>query len=137
MSSKPTAIVIDDSPIMRKALKIIVSQIFDVVAEGSSGDDALPLFEKFRPDIMTMDIVMPGRDGITAATEVLGRFPEATIVMCSSLSTRDKIVACQKVGVAHYLLKPFDSEKVLSVMRFVMARRAARATQGDAPGAAS
>jgi two-component system chemotaxis response regulator CheY len=137
MSGKPTAIVIDDSPIMRKALKVIVSRIFDVVAEGSSGDDALPLFEKFRPDVMTMDIVMPGLDGIAAATEVLSRFPEATVVICSSLTTRDKIVACQKLGVAHYLLKPFNAEKVLSVMRFVLACRAARAGTTEAPGTAS
>jgi len=137
MPTRPTAVVIDDSPIMRMVLKTMLSQIVDVVAEGVSGEDALPLYERFRPTVLTMDIVMPGRDGIVVATELLARHPTATIVMCSSLSTGDKIVACQKLGVAHYLLKPFNAEKVLSAMRYVLARREARMGQPQASRRAS
>ena len=119
----PTALVIDDSPIMRKSLRAILERAgCQVVGEGGSGDDVLPLYERFAPTIVTMDIVMPGKDGLTAATELLQRHPNAVIVMCSSLTSRDKILACQKAGVAHYLLKPFQPEKATAVLQYVLSR---------------
>jgi two-component system chemotaxis response regulator CheY len=119
----PTALVIDDSPIMRKSLRAILERAgCQVVGEGGSGDDVLPLYERFQPTIVTMDIVMPGKDGLTAATELLQRYPNAVIVMCSSLTSRDKILACQKAGVAHYLLKPFQPEKATAVLQYVLGR---------------
>lgn len=123
----PTAIVIDDSPLMRKALKTILERAgCSVVAEGASGDEVFALYERFTPTLMTIDIVMPGKDGLTAAAELLQRHPEAVVVMCSSLASREKILACQKAGVAHYLLKPFAPEKVTAVVQHLMAKAAAR-----------
>jgi two-component system chemotaxis response regulator CheY len=119
----PTAVVIDDSAVMRKSLKsILESAGYTVVGEGASGDDAQRLYETFRPTLMTLDIVMPGKDGITAATELIQRYPEAVVVMCSSLSSRDKIIACQKAGVKHYMLKPFDADKVRAIAQKIAGR---------------
>ena len=113
-----TAVVIDDSAVMRKSLKsILESAGFTVVAEGASGDDAGRLYESFHPTLMTLDIVMPGKDGLTAATELLQLHPEAVVIMCSSLTARDKIIAAQKAGVKHYLLKPFQAEKVRAIVQ--------------------
>jgi two-component system chemotaxis response regulator CheY len=95
-----TAIVIDDSPIMRTQLKrALTAAGFSVVGEAGTANDLLPLYEKHRPDLVTLDIVMPGRDGASAAVELLERYPEATIVMCTSVTTREKILACQRAGV--------------------------------------
>jgi two-component system chemotaxis response regulator CheY len=125
----PTAVTIDDSPLVRLQLRQILGRIgVTVVADGSSGDQVLALYEQHRPDLVTLDIVMPGKDGVTAAIELLRDFPSARIVMCTSLTTRDKIVACQRAGVAHYLLKPFDTARAEKVFRFVLQRGA-----GDAP----
>jgi len=122
-----TAIVVDDSPIMRMQLRNLLNQAgCQVVGEGASGDDVLALYEKHQPDLVTLDIVMPGKDGVSAATELLGRHPHAAVVMCTSLTTRDKVVACQKVGVSHYLLKPFQPERAIAVFRHVLARGVAR-----------
>lgn len=113
-----TAVVIDDSAVMRKSLKAILESAgFTVVAEGASGDDAGRLYETFHPTLMTLDIVMPGKDGLTAATELLQLHPEAVVIMCSSLTARDKIIAAQKAGVKHYLLKPFQAEKVRAIVQ--------------------
>jgi DNA-binding NarL/FixJ family response regulator len=119
----PTALIIDDSPLVRAALRpILVQAGLRVVAEGGQGDDLLPLYEKHRPDLVTLDIVMPGKDGITAATELLARYPRAVIVMCTSIASRDKILACQRAGVAHYLLKPFDPVRTITTIRHVLSR---------------
>lgn len=120
-----TAIVIDDSPIMRAQLKrVLVSTGFTIVAEASSSAEIVALYERHRPDLITLDIVMPGRDGATAAGELLGRYPEAAIVMCTSVTSRDKILACQKAGVTHYLLKPFEPERAAAIFRSAIQRRA-------------
>jgi two-component system chemotaxis response regulator CheY len=122
----PNAVVIDDSAVMRKSLKsILESAGYTVVGEGASGDDAMRLYETYHPTLMTLDIVMPGKDGIQAATELLQRYPQAVVIMCSSLSSRDKILACQKAGVKHYLLKPFDADKVRAIAQRIAERAGA------------
>lgn len=124
----PTAVIIDDSSLIRVQLRQILARVgVTVVAEGTTGDQLRALYEQHRPDLVTLDIVMPGKDGVTAAIELLRDFPGARIVMCTSLTTRDKIVACQRAGVSHYLLKPFDAARAEQVFQFVMQRAAAPA----------
>jgi two-component system chemotaxis response regulator CheY len=123
----PTACVIDDSAIMRAQIKrVLLGAGFSVVAESATADDLLATYERHRPDLVTLDIVMPGRDGAAAAAELLSHHPEATIVMCSSVTTRDKIVACQKAGVSHYLLKPFDPARAATMFRCALEKRTTR-----------
>jgi two-component system chemotaxis response regulator CheY len=121
----PTAVVVDDSPLIRIQLRQVLARIgVTVVAEATTGDRVRSLYEEHRPDLVTLDIVMPGKDGVTAATELLRDFPEARIVMCTSLAARDKIVACRKAGVTHYLLKPFDPARAEQVFQYVLQRGA-------------
>jgi DNA-binding NarL/FixJ family response regulator len=121
----PSALVVDDSPVMRTQLRALLRQAgCDAIVEGSTGDDVMPLFERHKPDLVFLDIVMPGKDGVTAATELLARYPNAVVVMCTSLTTRDKVLACQKAGVSHYLLKPFQADRAVAVMKHLLARNA-------------
>jgi two-component system, chemotaxis family, chemotaxis protein CheY len=121
-SAAPTAIVVDDSPIMRGLLRrALVGSGFKVVAEVASADNLVELYETHRPDLVTLDIVMPGRDGATAAAELLERHREAIVVMCTSVTTRDKILACQRAGVTHYLLKPFDQARAEAIFKYALA----------------
>jgi two-component system chemotaxis response regulator CheY len=130
----PSAIIIDDSPIMRAQLrKLLVAAGFTVVAEAGVGDVALALYEQHRPDLITLDIVMPGRDGATAAVELLAAYPDATIVMCTSLSTRERIDMCRNAGVKFYLLKPFDPDYATAVFRHAVASSPRAAKPDDKP----
>jgi two-component system chemotaxis response regulator CheY len=129
----PTAVIVDDSPVMRRALRAILTEAgCDVVGEAASGDEVLALYDRHHPDLVTLDIVMPGKDGVTAATELLRAHPRAVVVMCTSVTSRDKILACQRAGVSHYLLKPFQQDKAVAVLRAVLARRVG--AQGIAAG---
>ena len=119
----PTAVIVDDSPLIRVQLRQILGRIgVTVAAEGSSGSQLQALYEEHRPDLVTLDIVMPGKDGVTAAIDLLRAHPTARIVMCTSLTTRDKIVACQRAGVKHYLLKPFDPARAEQIFQLVLQR---------------
>jgi two-component system chemotaxis response regulator CheY len=119
----PTAVIVDDSPLIRVQLRQILGRIgVTVAAEGSSGSQLQALYEEHLPDLVTLDIVMPGKDGVTAAIDLLRAHPTARIVMCTSLTTRDKIVACQRAGVKHYLLKPFDPARAEQIFQLVLQR---------------
>jgi two-component system chemotaxis response regulator CheY len=119
----PSAIIIDDSPIMRAQLRnLLTSAGFAIAAEAGVADRLLELYEEHRPDLITLDIVMPGRDGATAAAELLAAHPEAAVVMCTSMGTREKMQACQAAGVRSYLLKPFKPEHALAVFRRAIER---------------
>ncbi len=121
----PTAVIIDDSPLIRAQLRQILTRMgCTVLAEGGSGDDVRGLYERHKPDLVTLDIVMPGKDGVTAAIELLKDFPAARVVMCTSLSSRDKILACQRGGVKHYLLKPFDPARAELIFNHVLGKDA-------------
>lgn len=129
----PTAIIVDDSPIMRAQLRrVLCTAGFSISAEAGTANELVALYELHRPDIVTLDIVMPGKDGATGAAELLAKHPGAVVVMCTSLTARDKILACQKAGVSYFLLKPFNPDNAVAIFRSVLGRardaQAARAS---------
>jgi two-component system chemotaxis response regulator CheY len=103
--------------------KLLGTAGFTIVAEAGTGDEVLALYEQHRPDLLTLDIVMPGKDGATVAAELLALHPDANVVMCTSLSTREKIEICRKAGVKYYLLKPFKPEAAVAVFRRALSKR--------------
>ena len=124
----PTAIIVDDSPIMRAQLRRVLGGAgFTILAEAGTANELNTLYEQHRPDLITLDIVMPGRDGATAAVDLLAAYPKAVVVMCTSLTSRDKILACQKAGVRHFLLKPCDPANATAVFKSIVAPRPAQA----------
>ncbi len=119
----PSAIIIDDSPVMRSQIRrVLVGAGFSVAAEAGTADELRAMYEQHKPDLVSLDIVMPGRDGASAAADLLAHHPEAVVVMCTSLTSRDKIVACQKAGVRYYLLKPFNPEHAATIYRCAVER---------------
>jgi two-component system chemotaxis response regulator CheY len=101
---------------------------YDVVGEATSGDDAIQKFKSLLPDLVTMDIVMPGMDGIEATREILKFDPKARVVMCSALGQEPLVIESIAAGAKDFIVKPFSPDKVIQVMDHV-ARRPARKEQ--------
>ena len=100
-------IVVDDDRLVVDSLKIILGaqpQI-EVVGTGANGNDAVALYAEHSPDIALLDIQMPGRDGLSAAREILERDPAARVVFLTTFSDDEYIVSALKLGARGYLIK--------------------------------
>lgn len=115
-------IIVDDDPIVAKSLSLILSVEADIepIATGTRGDDAITLFEKCLPDVLLMDIQMPGCDGLSAAEEILSRHPGARIVFLTTFSDDEYIVRALRLGTRGYLIKQ-DISTIAPALRSVMA----------------
>ena len=115
-------VIVDDDPIVRESLGIILDAQADieVVAFGSDGDDAVRLFEEHAPDVLLSDIRMSGRDGLSAAEELLRRDSEARVVFLTTFSDDEYIVRALKMGARGYLIKQ-DVASIAPALRAVMA----------------
>ncbi len=116
-----TIMIVDDASFMRAVLKKIVLQAgFEVIAEASSGDDAIAKFEQTKPDLVLMDIIMPpgpkAKDGIEALKQIVASQPSAKVIMCSSMGQQSLIVEAIKSGAKDFVVKPFQPQKVIEAI---------------------
>lgn len=113
--------IVDDALFMRVSLrKIIVSAGYDVIAEAGDGNEAVRLYDLNQPDAVLMDITMPGKDGLTAAKEILQNHPNAKIIMCTALGQQNMLADAIKAGVKDYIVKPFQTERVVEGLAKVL-----------------
>ncbi len=119
----PTRVVIaEDEAIIRLDLKeILQSAGYDVVGETGRGDEAVSLVDQHEPDLVILDVKMPGMDGVRAAREIGARH-RAAVVVLTAFSQRDLIEEARDAGVAAYLVKPFRREELLPAVADVLAR---------------
>ncbi|ENN96252.1 response regulator receiver protein [Methanocaldococcus villosus KIN24-T80] len=115
MSKVVKVLVVDDSAFMRNILKRILTQTgkFVVVGEASNGKEAIEKAKELQPDLITMDIVMPEMDGITATREIKKILPNVKIVMCTSVDQEKKVIEALEAGADGYIVKPFQAQKVI------------------------
>jgi len=110
-------LVVDDAAFMRKMLGDVLSKAgHEVIGEGANGNDAVERFQELRPDIMTLDITMPEKDGLTALREILTLEPAAKIVMCSALGQESKVLEAIKAGAKDFVVKPFQPDRVIDAI---------------------
>jgi len=115
-----TVMIVDDSLFMRKMLRdLLEQQGYQVVAEASDGNEAVARFREFRPDLTTLDIVMPNKNGIEALQEIMVFDPAARVVMCSAVGQEPFTVAANEAGAKAFILKPFNPELVAQVLKDV------------------
>ena len=111
-------LVVDDAPIIRLMIKdILTYNGYEVVAEGGNGQEAVDLYAEHKPDLVTMDIVMPEKDGIQALEEILSNDENAKIVMVTAVDQRESLMRAIRAGATDYIIKPFESERVLSAAK--------------------
>lgn len=114
-------LIVDDAIFMRNLLKdILVSEGYEVVGEAGNGEEAVKRYFDLKPDITTMDIVMPLKNGIEAVREIVGRDPKARIIMISALGQESLVMEAMEAGALDFITKPFTKEKVIQVIRKYM-----------------
>lgn len=113
--------VVDDALFMRNMLKdIFVRAGYEIVAEGENGEVALQLYLDTRPDLVTMDIVMPKKSGIEALQDIVAADPQARVVMVSALGQDSLVLEAVESGASDFIVKPFREDKVLETIRRVI-----------------
>ncbi|WP_421077771.1 response regulator [Methanothermococcus sp. Ax23] len=115
MSDIVRTLVVDDSAFMRNILKKILSTTnkYVVVGEASNGKEAIEKARELKPNLITMDIVMPELTGIEATREIKKEFPDIKIVMCTSVDQEKKMIEAIDAGADGYIVKPFQAPKIL------------------------
>ena len=112
-----TVLIVDDVAFVRKSLaEILSSAHFQVVGEATDGSEALEKFINLRPDIVTMDVVMPRMSGIDATRTILKMDQEAQVVMISAMGQENLVMEAINVGAKDYILKPFSADEVLKTL---------------------
>jgi two-component system chemotaxis response regulator CheY len=116
-------LIVDDAMFMRAMIRDILvnSGRYEVTGEAANGEEAVRQFLALKPDLVTMDIVMPQMDGIEATREILKGAPKAKVVMCSALGQEALVIESIAAGAKDFIVKPFSAEKVLKVLDAVMA----------------
>ncbi|MDR3154962.1 MAG: response regulator [Deltaproteobacteria bacterium] len=118
IGSGQSVLIVDDSPVMRQMLfKLFSGQGFNVVGQACDGEEAISMFEELRPELTTLDIVMPKLRGTEVLEQLLGKYPDSKIIMASSVSDARTVMHCLKIGAKQYIIKPYDEEKVMSAVR--------------------
>lgn len=112
-----TILIADDSMFMRQMLKeLLPKDMFTVVGEASTGKEALNKYNELNPDLVTMDITMPDMDGISAVRKIKEVNPNAKIVMVSAMGQKPMIKEALEAGAKDFIVKPFDREKIISIL---------------------
>lgn len=113
-------LLVDDALMMRVLLRgILEAGGYDVIAEAADGEEAMELYRIHRPDVVTMDIVMPVQGGIETVRAIRSFDPEARVIMVSAMGQEVLIAEAMEAGALAYILKPFNPDQVLSVMQMV------------------
>ena len=116
-----TVLIVDDVAFVRKTLTDILTEAhYQVVGEASDGAQALDLYTKLRPDLVTMDIVMPNMSGIDATKKILKADKDARVIIISAMGQESLVMEAINVGAKDYILKPFSSMDVLKTLERAM-----------------
>jgi two-component system, chemotaxis family, chemotaxis protein CheY len=106
--------VVDDAAFMRKMVSDALAKGgHEVVGEASNGVEAIARFQELKPDLMTLDITMPEKDGLAALADIMGADPSARVLMCSALGQESKVLEAIKLGAKDFVVKPFKSDRVI------------------------
>ena len=108
--------VVDDSRLVRVQLgDVLEGTDYEIAAYVRSGEDAIAQYDEVKPDLVTMDIIMQGMDGLDASEIILKKHPDARIVMISSLAYDDTFERAKAIGAKGFVDKPFHQEQLLKV----------------------
>ena len=112
-------IIVDDHPVVRAGLKGMLSAVedFDLIGEAADGAEAVELSARLDPDVILMDLKMPGMDGVTAIRKITGRTPDRHILVLTTYDSDADILPAIEAGATGYLLKDTPREELFRAIR--------------------
>jgi two-component system chemotaxis response regulator CheY len=111
-------LVVDDEIIVRKLIiQVLKSAGYEIVGEAGDGKRAVEMYQRLRPDIVTMDVEMPYLDGFEAMKQILARDPKAVVVMLTNRKEKHLVARIIDAGAKDYIIKPINRRTVLDKMR--------------------
>jgi two-component system, NarL family, response regulator DevR len=118
---KQRIIIVDDHEIVRLGLKSLLDQYpqYEVVSEAKNAKESIAQVETYQPDIVLMDIRLPGKSGIDACEEIKQRFPEVKVIMLTSYAEDEMLFSAIKAGASGYVLKQIDSNGLVMSLEAV------------------
>jgi len=111
-------LIVDDLAFIKIVLRDILEKAgFRVIGEASNGEQAITMYQDTRPDVVLMDITMPGMDGLTALKKIREIDQEARVIICSALGQQQLIVQAIQLGAKDFIVKPFQPQRVVSSLK--------------------
>jgi two-component system chemotaxis response regulator CheY len=115
-------LIVDDATFIRQIVKSILEpKGYEIVGEAVNGNEAIMKYDELKPDLVTMDITMQGKDGMEAAREILKKDPDARIIMVTAVGQGKMLVDSIKLGVKDFVVKPFKPERILAAVEKALA----------------
>lgn len=118
--STPTILVIDDEKSVRDLVSIIIASRGYNVASAEDAVEGMKLVESLRPDLVLMDYMMPGVDGLTALGQIRAAYPDTYVIMFTGKGSEEIAVALMKGGASDYILKPFNNQNLIERIENVL-----------------
>lgn len=124
MKDKMRVLIVDDSLIIRKAIQQHLSDNYnvEVVGMAENGIVALEMFDKTKPDYVTLDINMPELDGLSVLEQMLQRDPTVNVIIVTALSDKDTALQAIEMGAKGYVIKPLTFEKLQAAVNQLTAQ---------------
>ncbi|MGW7514288.1 response regulator transcription factor [Streptomyces sp. NPDC054796] len=114
-------VIVDDEQLVRMALRLVIEGEPDltVVAEAADGDTALTVVDEQRPDVVLMDVRMPGRDGLSTTRELLARASPPRVLMLTTFDSDDLVLGALRAGALGFVLKDTPPSRIIDAVRTV------------------
>jgi two-component system, chemotaxis family, chemotaxis protein CheY len=110
-------LVVDDAAFMRKMVgDALAKGGHEVVGEAGNGIEAVASYQSLKPEVTTLDITMPEKDGLAALKEIIALDPSARVVMCSALGQESKVLESIRLGAKDFVVKPFQPDRVIEAV---------------------
>jgi two-component system chemotaxis response regulator CheY len=134
---KNRILIVDDSFYMRTMLKNMLTDAgYNVVGEAANGQQARELATQTRPDLITLDVILPDNTGLEVLKDIRQELPGVKIVMCSAVGQEVIVNEALESGASAYIVKPFSEDKVLEIVSGTLQAAEAESSD-DATGTAS
>ncbi len=118
---KKTILVVDDSPFASKQIKDIVEENgYEVIGYAKNGNEGINMYEELHPDIVIMDIIMPGIDGLETAEILMKKDPSIKILMLSSLCDSGTLEEVKSIGLKYLIPKPWEDDVLLATLELLV-----------------